>query len=525
MKKHSAKTHFKTGQLALASLFILLLPGRISGSELRIGRSAGWGLVRTVERTAFRTAAGSGNSIIAGGTITFEEESQQVLTLDEAAYRENVATDLLLHLDRSGEGAGSGYYAERDGAAYPETRRVFGTGAALFRRRGDGIYLMPGENSLFRPGSLWKDFTIEFWLRPQYLEQGETVLLWQSSRQTGERIHPQELRVYISGRGVVWRFDNIFLPAGGVSHSVEVKGRSVLVPEQWHHHSLRFDSGTGMLLYQIDGKDEAVRYITDTEREGGSVFLPYTGGPNPEPLIVGEEYTGYIDELRISTGLVEQPVIASYPLKSGTAETVPIDLGGKHARVVSIETESRTIGMSEIHCFYRQNNSRISLEDPEGGWIPFTPGAPLPVDVSGRYLKLRFELFPDGSGMAAPELSEVRILYQNDDPPVPPSLIGVTAGDGSITLNWNAVSAHDVSGYLVFYGTRPDTYRGTEAAEGESPVRAGKATSLTLTGLENGTIYFFRIAAYDNDDPERPGPLSREVSGRPLRQTGRKGPE
>jgi hypothetical protein len=278
-----------------------------------------------------------------------------------------------------------------------------------------------------------------------------------------------------------------------------------------------------MLLYRLDGKDEAVTYITGTKREGGTVFLPYIGGPNPEPLILGSEYTGFMDEFRISRKIIDTPVLKPYPLKRGSAETIPLDLGAVHSRIVSISAESTAEGLSDIRYFYRQSNSKEHYYQVSGEWLPFVPGQAFPTSLSGRYLQLRFELFPDGTGMKAPLLSELRILYETDTPPVPPSLIELQPGDGSMHISWNAVSAHDLSGYLVFYGTAPGTYLGSDAAEGESPVDTGKETSITLTGLENGSIYFFRIAAYDNEDPANPGPLSREIAGRPERQVDRKG--
>ncbi len=491
------------------------LPFPLIASEVLIGRSAGWASLHLLSGTTLRVPSDSGETVIGGNRISFEEKSQQVLMLDEDSYRPDTNTDLLLHFDRKNEVNGGYYRLMEDGAHYPRTERKFGPGAALFRKTENEIALVPEASSLLYPDTLWSDFTIEFWLRPQYLEQGETILLWQSSRQIEKEIAAQEIQVYVSGRSLTWRFDNIFLPPGNGPLSIEIEGRTPLVPEQWHHHSLCFNAKTGMLLYQVDGKDEAIRYITATGQEGSSVFLPYIGGPEAEPLRLGTGYTGFLDELRISKSLIEKSHLKPYPLKRGTAETIPIDLGGKHARVVSIEADSSIEGMSRIGYFYRQSDTKSDYEELEGAWKPFVPGMPFPVESKGRFLQLRFEFFPDSTGSKSPMLSEVHILYEQDPPPVPPSLINVVPEDGSLTISWNAVSAHDLSGYLLLYGTAPDDYRGSSAHEGISPINVGENTSITLTGLENGTLYFFRIAAFDNDDPQRPGPLSREVYGRP----------
>ena len=70
----------------------------------------------------------------------------------------------------------------------------------------------------------------------------------------------------------------------------------------------------------------------------------------------------------------------------------------------------------------------------------------------------------------------------------------------------------------MFYGSKPGEYLGRAAVEGASPVNAGNVTSITLTGLENGTIYYFAVSAYSKLDRRINGELSDEVFARPSKR-------
>ena len=56
---------------------------------------------------------------------------------------------------------------------------------------------------------------------------------------------------------------------------------------------------------------------------------------------------------------------------------------------------------------------------------------------------------------------------------------------------------------------------------GPSPVNVGNTTTFTLTGLENGKIYYFAIASWSALDDRITGPLSKEVYARPLQRLGK----
>jgi fibronectin type 3 domain-containing protein len=63
----------------------------------------------------------------------------------------------------------------------------------------------------------------------------------------------------------------------------------------------------------------------------------------------------------------------------------------------------------------------------------------------------------------------------------------------SVSLQWDAVSASDLSGYRVYYGTAPGSY-GQARGQG---LDAGGSTSFTVGNLQSGVTYYFAITSYD----------------------------
>jgi fibronectin type 3 domain-containing protein len=96
--------------------------------------------------------------------------------------------------------------------------------------------------------------------------------------------------------------------------------------------------------------------------------------------------------------------------------------------------------------------------------------------------------------------------------PGPPAGLTATPGQGRVTLSWTAPGSDGgagISGYLIYQGTSPDGEAGTPV--NGSPV---SATSYTVTGLTNGTTYYFKVAAVN--DAKQQGSDSGEASATPV---------
>jgi hypothetical protein len=427
-----------------------------------------------------------------------------------------------------------------------------GAGAALFSgdspRQGMGkpggpVTITPqSPEALFYSGQHFKDFSIEFWLYPLNMENGETLLSWSATRLTRQGGKTfQRIQCIVARNRLNWSFLEFFSsPNDGRQMTVNLSGSPVL-PRSWSHHLIRFDSHTGLLEYLVNGRLEGVSYATTAGREGGEVYVPVAGDGGT--LVLGGRFAGLMDEFRVYSRCYQTPLLSRYPLTGGRIETRPLDLGERNSRILKVEAlggyfypagripkaggimqneyagsgRFRFANNSMIQFFIRAADSPYGWTGDESEWRPFEPGTDFGGTVRGRYVQLAAAFYPSGDGEAAPYLDELRVVYRRDDPPQPPSMVAAVARDGAVDLSWRASPDTDTSGYLVYFGAASGEYFGESATLGASPINAGKQRTLRIDGLKNGALYYFAVAGYDRNSPADAGEFSREVTARPLR--------
>lgn len=440
------------------------------------------------------------------------------LVLSPAEYADDGATEMLFHFNAPGEGDATGAYRWTGaGPRISDALSALGAGSAAFDGTGTAQALRIPPNGMFAAGAAWADFSVEFWLSPSTLSDGETVLSWEAPAEEARGLSVQGLSCLISDRRLVWDFRGLFTRPDGSRTSVSLSGTRRLLPRRWHHHLLRFDSSIGLLEYLIDGVPDAITHVTDTGREGGSVALPRVGRGHPGELVIAPRFTGFLDELRVSRRFVEAPVVQRFPGRTGTAVSGIVDLGFTGTRIARIESVIDTPADTGVAFSYRISDVWTNPRSIEAAWVPFVPSTDFKDSVRGRYLQVMVELFPDGTRTRTPRVSSLSIVYEPNLPPAPPAGFTVTPGNGKVTLQWRKVNDLNLKGYRVFYGDAPHMYLGTGAAEGDSPLDAGASTRMVITGLENGKLYYFAAAAYDDSDPPQLSAFSVEVSARPSR--------
>jgi hypothetical protein len=399
---------------------------------------------------------------------------------------------------------------------------------------GPLIVTAKGRDALFSPGKTIRDFSIEFWLFPMNMENGEHILSWTASNrnvQGGFTI--QRIQCTASRNRLQWSFANFFAShAQDLQFTVSLEGATPLVPRTWSHHLIRFNSDTGLLEYLVNGQPEGITYASAGGREGGQVYYPLIG--NGGSFLLGGRFMGMMDEFKIYNRFLDAPGIRKYPSEGGRIETRSMDLRELNSTILKVEvaggktSNSRGIIQNDytgngnfhfsdnatIQFFIRASDSPYSWNGVE--WQSFVPGTELS-GIRGRFVQLAATFYPSGDGETTPYLDEIRITYLPDEPPRPPSLITAIARDGSVDLSWKHSSDMDVTGYLVYYGTSKGDYFGEGALLGSSPINVGKRNALHIDGLKNGTLYYFAVAAYDRLEPLHIGLFSQEVTARPLK--------
>jgi hypothetical protein len=487
-------------------------------------------------------ASAIGDWLTDGATLRMGFKGGNDYVLADGAYAPDPSVDLLLHFDAASDADETGNWALRPGRAYSlnKDRALLGAGSASFKGPDSSLSLMPGARSIFGKDASFRDFSVEFWLFPANADNGEVVMLWQSLRKLPSGVLPQQLSCVVSGGRLAWSFQGFFSRPGAAKVAdadsrVELRGRSALVPRVWSHHLLRFDGDTGLLEYLVDGRPEATTYATASGREGGTVFEPVVGAA--APLKFCPEYSGLADELRISRKFVDEPALRPFGRDPSLVVTPVADLGFGNSRLVAVEAEFKAPGTASIEFAYRIADTWAAWRAVDAGketaWTPIRPGETLPETARGRYVQVKAELFPDGTGRLSPSLSSITLRYVADPPPPAPARLVAYAKHGAVELHWTRVPEADLAGYLVYYGERPGEYFGVGADQGLSPIDAGNTNTLTVTGIPDGRLLYFAVAAYDSGpDPDanlpgtararagaeaRAGEFSPEAAARPSR--------
>jgi len=553
-----------------------------------LGAAAGWGFVdkrvQVEEMAAVRphavlalSSAWSGSSYSGGASAGTNPRADEDILALYAAYRNFPAQESALDLDLRFDEGRSERFADSQGKyrinvsgsvqSVNERLARYGKGAALFtgedRYSGAPVTVLPSASALFAPGRSVRDFSIEFWLYPNTMENGEQIVAWTAAEN-------QRILCEASRNRLRWTFRELFTPpenlrspgirsgntaAGGRPRlNITLESKSAQVPRKWSHHLIRYNGDTGLLEYLINGQIESTAHTTSSGREGGDVYTPLI---NREGVFVlGGRFSGMLDEFRIYNKVInapghsalkqqertalELPELAKFPREGGRVETRTIDLGTPGSELLKLEASggrlaSTARGTAVKNTYAGRGNFRFSDnstlqffvragEEPyrfgQTPWIPVVPGEMVPGAIFGRYVQVAVAFYPSGDCETSPYLEELRIVYNSNDPPYPPSWVNARAVDGAVELSWRASPDEDVRGYLVYYGTTSGVYYGQGALLGHSPLDVGNRTSFRIDGLRNGTLYFFAIVAYDETGSRPDSVFSREVSARPLRAGG-----
>ncbi len=493
---------------ALSAALVFIAPAVQAESILQLGGSAGW--------AAFNSRTGISE--------VDRLRNKPVLTLSSSLPASGEAGSLSLSFDDAGSGAVS-TRMDAYRVTIPSTvsivgplRARAGNGAVLFAGSDPGISVEPASpEALLYSGNRVGDFSIEFWLYPANMENGEQLLSWSASRRsnTGEAVF-QRFRCLVARNRIEWSFSDFFSSPDETRRlPISLGSRSLVVPKTWSHHLLRFDSSIGLVEYLIDDQLESVAYATTTGTERGEAFSPIAGSDGV--LVIGPRYTGMLDEFRISGDLSDKKRNSRYPAEGGRAETRMLDLGTSNAETILLEAKTAEPGNSAAFFFLRASESPDFRAGKDLDWIPVQDGKPLSEGLRGRWLQIAVTLYPDGDGEQSPILEELTVHYEQDAPPPPPSNVTAEIRDGAVELRWRPSPDPDLGGYLIYYGGARGEYFGNSSSAGSSPIDVGQRTSFVVDGLRNGGLYYFAIAAYDRAPARHIGEFSREVSARPAR--------
>jgi hypothetical protein len=468
-------------------------------------------------------------------------------------------TDLLLHFDECERDrlafVSPRYRAEKIDLFPSRETRKHGACAAGFLNGRNAVQVRPLADSLFFEEGALKSFTIDFFLFPTVFADGNSVLSWHApvvslgGRSTGIRAYAEQGRL-------TWRLERVFKKRNGDYVDVVIRENRTTPLNEWHHHALFYDSDTGLISLFFDGRESNLGWVTETGGQKGTLLLgkisPYLG----LPISLGESYSGYLDEFRISRGLPTF-FIGDYRL-SGEIRSDVIDLAGPGSKVVKVSWMGVEDNGTAIRIYCRisdtyflptaepdervrriegrgpgnDSDAADATQDParQAGnvrgypaWVQVKNGEVLTGKFpTGRYLQWKTVLlgtsetspFVLGSGSTySPVLNSLTVMLESDNPPLTPAILKVVPLDGGVKITWLRNKESDIRGYRIYYGPASKYYFGKGADLGDSPVTVGNVGGAVLKGLANEEVYFIAVTALDASGQE--SGFSRELVVRP----------
>ena len=464
--------------------------------------------------------------------IGFNVNSKLVLARQESAA--GPQADLLLQFNQAQDHDETGNYQIVGHPLYTHEEALFGRAAGLFQGEG-GLSLRPGLQTFLGRDSISDDFTISFWFRPNFLEDGEILFEWEGRLQWNDQAIPQRIMAIFRGNRLVWQFRNVFLapPLNPLSEfdanepSVYEVSSAPYLPETWYYHRLRYDAEQAMLEVSTDERPEDIIYTTVNREPGGVRTSLLLSNPELSSFSIGSRYFGLMETWELSLAKRRQtPLFPSY-YPSGYGYSRILDLGNRSAQIRKIQLHGQTPEDSQLLLYYVLSNDHNDFLKPQSlewkrlqersrGQFVMLPNIreanttaaknANTVNMIGQYIQFKIELFSDSKSQSSPSVSGLELFYEDQALPSPPFGIQIdNYRKGGSYIEWQASPNEQILGYKIFVGSKS-----TEYLEPGYPVDVGAKTSFWFQNLQPKVQYYFVIASYDKYG--RTGHFSKEYS-------------
>ncbi len=434
--------------------------------------------------------------------ITGRDGSYDIILKDNE-YKFDQKTDLLIHFNGQNNRSWREYIAakpeEEDDRDKPDPKyllqkkrfsfssrtKVFGDSSAKFARPNSTLEIRPNHGSLFRQTQATGSFTIEFWLNPSTLSNGEIIF-----KRYGPVIERGKIAKYsgivcqIENRRLKWSFHHIFHSLRwkenhpiDLTQFIEIKGIKRLKRNQWAHHALSYDATTGKLTYFRNGDEKVSQFVTDTGQPGDTILTPRFYPQVRSMLTIGERYYGYMDEFMISRiaktsrknriHIIGQDNegkyfnIQKYTAQEGEVVSNVEDLKHTGSFLKKVKLNLEQNNGSLIILEYRMRDYPFRGDGKEVPWVSldtYHPSTRLNHETTGRYFQWRAILKAGHQGKYTPIFKDISFHFEIDRKPSPPKNLLAYSSEGQVILKWIGNVEKDVNRYRIYYGIKTKNY-------------------------------------------------------------------
>lgn len=491
-------------------------------------------------------------------------KGNDVYIIHDQSYKEKTIpqiTDMVLSFNAPASALvkdDTGKYSIRNASyEFVKNRGVVGAGGALFFK-SDHIVEIESERSLWLGNCTdLGSFSIEMRFLPLSIKEGATLFSnvgYSSGKKTGIEL------VIKSGR-LETRLFRLFKDKTGRRLDVFLNRGNPIKDNDWHHFLLSFDRVSGKLSAVIDGEESEVVYVSDNGDPYVGVFEPSFPCEDLPIAVVGKNFYGILDELRISyrhiDDLKKETDIAFRKYReTGLIGRTPVNREGIITSPVYQFplTGTRTVlfGWNEVlkkdsfvWMEFRISDDLFSMDDNVLKWnrvvnnqrnIYLKKSGDL--YLRGKYYQWRAHLVSSPDGNYSPEISEIALHYQLDRAPHSPLFLEtLRTGDGLVRLRWKKNVEHDILGYRIYYGIYSKKYDGVISlingkmitndmnkdrnyievditnAIIEENMSKDSSGVLNYPILKNNILYYFAVSAYDSYRPDTKYNHESEPSG------------
>ncbi len=513
----------------------------------------------------------SSGADLSNTVVTTDGQGREVFTLADLTYKKNdspAVSDLILSFNYEDyklvKDDTDKYIIHSSTYDLIKGKGVLGEGGAGFLKENQKVEIETGRNLWLGNCGNLGSFSIEFRFYPVSLKD-ESVLFSRIGYFSGQK---NGIDLVINQDRVSVRLYKLFKDARGRRFDIMLNRGRTLKEKNWYHFSLSFDSISGKLAKFLNGLEDEVVYVSETEEPFINVNIPSFTCVDLPLACIGKNFCGYIDEFRISYRSIEKmksntnvafdgyktlSVDKRDPENRGGTVTGPVSnfpsTGTsvtlfKWEEIIKKDTfvwmEFRisdalfTKDDTKLKWYRIVNNQRnIYLKEIEGGYL------------RGKYYQWRANLVPSPDGKFSPSIYNIELEYRLDPAPKPPLFFeAVKTGDRIIRLKWKKSVEHDIAGYKIYYGTEPGKYDGVIGYIGGNRItnelnkdrdfitvditpevveeNRGRAKNgiLNYPLIKNNILYYFTISAYDSykidTEYNHESTQAKEISARPF---------
>ena len=336
--------------------------------------------------------------------------------------------------------------------------------------------------------------------------------------------YEQGWNIFLEDNKLVCEFLNTFYFKDKVKPEIVLKGKKEILNDQWYKVEIAFNALEGKLVLYLNDQIADYQYITSNDELTGSIYYFELHSTYSSDIILGEKFSGKLDELSIST----LPFLAestSYREGYYISEIIPLKDSEMHK--INFDAE---LGEEDIFLFYFRYSSRYF--PPETDFIPWTkitsfldfdnPFSPNFIQEKNSFYQFKIVLkeriskeqtYGDKyklSNYKTKSISSLELVYRNLIRPVSISQFSCKQEkDDSIVLSWEQHNnPSQIKGYYVYYAkksfqvenSKKITVSKNDIIRFFSPKEEQLFLQYTLPPLEKDEVYYFAITAFTGNE-------------------------